>query len=232
MISRRSFLQGISGAAGLLVTSVNGLDIIPEAHAAKPLVSIQEYSAAKGEPILVDPVYSTTRNFVGKPLSGYDKPECLSNPAVIESLMKINKRLQHREDLILDLQLLIKDAYRPQEATDDMVHWAEQQPNPEYYLGKYIARRSGHRLGNTVDLTLASCSGKEVWMGSYFDEFNQNAHFGTAREMTARDLPWGKEGYMVVDSVKPRQLRAILRDEMKKEGFIPYALEWWHFTKK
>ena len=134
MLSRRSFLQGISGAAGLLVTSVNGLDIIPEAHAANNLVSIQEYSAAKLKPVLIDPVYATARNFVGRPLHGYDKPECLSNPVIIESLMNINRRLLGREDLTVDLQLLVKDAYRPQEATDDMVQWAEQQPNPNYYL--------------------------------------------------------------------------------------------------
>ena len=113
-----------------------------------------------------------------------------------------------------------------------MVQWAQQQSNPEYYLGTYIAKRSGHKLGNTIDITLASCSGKEVWMGSYFDEFNQNAHFATNREMTPRDSQWGREGYLVVESLTPLQSRTILRDEMKKEGFAPYALEWWHFTKK
>lgn len=233
MVSRRSLLVGASGTIGLLVADASGINVFSaRAHAANPFVSIQEYSAAKGEPVLVDPVYATTRNFVGRPLRGYDKQECLSNPAVIESLMNINKRLRVREGVAVNLQLLVKDAYRSQEATDDMIQWAEQQPNPEYYLGTYIARHSSHRLGNTVDVTLASYSGKEVWMGSHFDEFNRNAHFGTSREITSRDLKWTREGYSVVESATPPQLRTILRDEMKKEGFAPYAVEWWHFTKK
>ena len=112
MLSRRTLLQGLSGGVSLLAAEGSGISFLSnEAHAANKLINIQEYSAAKGEPILIDPVYATTRNFVGRPLRRYDKPECLSNPAVIESLMNINRRLRHREDLTINLQLLVKDAY-------------------------------------------------------------------------------------------------------------------------
>lgn len=230
MISRRLFLTGTGGIVALCAA---GVDIL-EAHAAPSrFVSIEEYSAAQSERICVDPVYATTRNFVGRPLNGYAKRECLSTPEVIGSLMSINRGLQHREDLVVNLQLLVKDVYRPQEATDDMVRWALSQPNPEFYLGKYIARQSTHKSGSTVDVTLATCTGREVWMGSYFDEFNHNAHFGITRDFTPKDLQWAAgSSYFRHESMTTKQLREVLREEMEKEGFKPYALEWWHFSKK
>ena len=225
MLTRRDF---IAGGSALILTSSFGL-----ANAAQAMIDLAKYSEAKGEPVLVDPVYATRRNFVGKPLSGYSNRECLTTPAVAESLMNINRQLANRDDLQIRMQLLVKDIYRPQEATDEMVHWAEQQPNPEHYLGKYIAKHSSHRSGKTVDLTLATCSGSEMWMGSYFDEFNANAHFGTTRSCTGRDTQWGYGNYYsVIANPTPLRLREVLRTEMKKEGFTPYALEWWHFSKK
>ena len=78
----------------------------------------------------------------------------------------------------------------------------------------YIAERSGHSRGSTVDLTLFELrTGREADMGGTFDYFGARSHAdysGISAEQSA--------------------MRALLRDVMVRHGFRPYAGEWWHFT--
>ena len=81
------------------------------------------------------------------------------------------------------MTLKLFDGYRPQTAVDDFIRWT-QDPNDtlnkaRYYpnsnkielfdLG-YIAKRSGHSRGSTLDITLVyskgPSKGKELDMGS------------------------------------------------------------------
>jgi zinc D-Ala-D-Ala dipeptidase len=78
----------------------------------------------------------------------------------------------------------------------------------------YIASRSGHSRGSTVDLTLINLADKkDLDMGSGFDWF-------------------GPESWPDNPSASPSQqaLRLLLQTLMKKQGFKPYPQEWWHFT--
>lgn len=77
----------------------------------------------------------------------------------------------------------------------------------------YIAGRSGHSRGSTVDLTLAQTSGGELDMGTSFDFFSP-------RSWTAAETI----------SATARANRALLAASMRRHGFRPYAKEWWHFT--
>ena len=78
----------------------------------------------------------------------------------------------------------------------------------------YIAERSGHSRGSTVDLTLFDMNtGKEVDMGGTFDWFGSESHpgyNGVTKEQFAN--------------------RMLLRERMLAHGFKPIAEEWWHFT--
>ena len=78
----------------------------------------------------------------------------------------------------------------------------------------YIAERSGHSRGSTVDLTLINLeSGQELDMGTPWDYFDP--------------LSWPSSENV---SSEQRVNRYILRDVMLKYGFRPVAEEWWHFT--
>jgi zinc D-Ala-D-Ala dipeptidase len=77
----------------------------------------------------------------------------------------------------------------------------------------YIAERSGHSRGSTVDVTLAQTSGRELDMGTPFDFFSP-------RSWTAAETI----------SATARANRALLAASMRRRGFRPYAKEWWHFT--
>lgn len=79
----------------------------------------------------------------------------------------------------------------------------------------YIAARSSHSRGSTVDLTLVSLDGPgtELDMGSPFDYFGPPSWPDSAAVSPAQ-----------------RAHRLLLRTLMTKHGFKPYPQEWWHFT--
>jgi D-alanyl-D-alanine dipeptidase len=80
----------------------------------------------------------------------------------------------------------------------------------------YIAERSGHSRGSTVDLTIVSVAGDdrvELDMGTPFDFFDPRSH-----------------GESTVVTAAQRAHRLLLRSVMEKHGFRPLAEEWWHFT--
>ncbi len=128
--------------------------------------------------------------------------------------------------------LKIFDAYRPQQAVDHFVRWAEAlgdvRMKAEFYPDvakenlfreEYIAARSSHTRGSTVDLTIvaldAPAGDSGLDMGSEFDFFGQRSwpHYA--------DISGAQRAH-----------RMLLRILMMKHGFKPYPKEWWHFTLK
>jgi len=78
----------------------------------------------------------------------------------------------------------------------------------------YIASRSGHSRGSTIDLTLARRdNGEPLDMGTPFDFFSP------------RSLPSDRQ-----ISAEAQKNRALLAQAMAHRGFRPYEKEWWHFT--
>ena len=95
------------------------------------------------------------------------------------------RRLEIR--LFTGLGIKVFDAYRPQQAVDQFVRWAKDlsdiRMKAQYYpevekqhlfRDGYIASRSGHSRGSTLDLTLFELeTGKELDMGTAFDFFDK-----------------------------------------------------------
>ena len=122
----------------------------------------------------------------------------------------MQKRLKRQH-----LGLLVYDGYRPVRATEAMVAWAERVGRKvELVDGGYIASRSRHNLGTTVDLTLIDLRTRApLDMGTEFDTFSEAAHTANATGVAAAN-------------------RRILVDAMEAEGFQNYDQEWWHFTMR
>lgn len=169
--------------------------------------------------------YHSTYNFVGKRIDGYVAPEAILTEEAAAALRKASDALKER-----GYRLKIYDAYRPQRAVDHFMRWAADRNDVKmravFYpeLDKsvlfdqgYIAAKSGHSRGSTVDLTLVeSVTGREADMGGVFDYFGRCSHSGFTEGLT------------------PAQIanRRILREAMVAAGFKPLAEEWWHFTLK
>ena len=168
--------------------------------------------------------YFSTYNFVGERIDGYLAPTALMTREAADSLRAVS------DDVIkLGYRLKIYDAYRPQCAVDHFVRWASDitdttmrryfYPDVDkslLFAEGYIAEKSGHTRGSTVDLTLFDMNTeKEVDMGGTFDWFGVESH------PNYRDIT--EEQYAN---------RMILRDAMLRHGFKPLDEEWWHFTLK
>ena len=168
--------------------------------------------------------YHSTYNFVGTRVDGYEEPVALITRQAAEALKAVNRELMAQ-----GYRIKVYDTYRPQRAVSHFVRWAKaisdtltkQSFYPEvdkrllFKLG-FIASKSGHSRGSTIDLTLVHAqSGKEVDMGGVFDYFGQLSH----------------PSYQQITK-EQKANRMLLRRVMMKHGFAPLSTEWWHFTLK
>ena len=168
--------------------------------------------------------YYSTYNFVGSRINGYERPVAYLTKEAAEALRKVSDEVMRK-----GYRLKIYDAYRPQRAVNHFEAWAKDLKDTrmkEYFYPEldksvlfkqgYIAHRSGHSRGSTVDLTLFDMNTeKEADMGGTFDYF-------------------GKKSHSDYKGLTPAQYncRMLLREAMTKHGFKPLAEEWWHFTLK
>ena len=166
--------------------------------------------------------YYTTYNFVGERIDGYEEPIALLTREAACALRQVSDDLRAQ-----GYRLVIYDAYRPQRAVDHFVRWAQdlqsdsmkpvfypEVEKDELFDRGFIARRSGHSRGSTVDLTLLEeRTGRLLDMGGPFDFFGELSHPDHA-------------------GITPEQHanRMLLRDAMLARGFRPLSTEWWHFT--
>jgi D-alanyl-D-alanine dipeptidase len=170
--------------------------------------------------LVVDMRYFGTHNFVGTRVDGYEAPVCVLTQQAATALAAVQRDLRPR-----GLGLKVFDCYRPARGVRHFVRWAREADNStkaEFYphVAKgnlfregYIASRSGHSRGSTVDLTLVRLPGnEELDMGTPFDFLSPQA---------------GLRGNVGAEA---RANRRILADAMRARGFVGYDKEWWHFT--
>lgn len=170
----------------------------------------------------VDLRYNSSNNFVGKRVHGYLSDQLILTRQAAEALKLVQAELQNQ-----NICLLVFDGYRPQQAVNHFMTWAKDLNDtlnkkrfyPEVakknlFNEGYIASRSGHSKGSTVDLTLIDGNtGKPLDMGSDFDFFGEAS--------------WVDYNHI---TEKQKANRKLLQEVMIKHGFRNYPKEWWHFT--
>ena len=166
--------------------------------------------------------YFTDHNFVGMPIEGYNSNRLILTKEAAEALKKVQEDLRNQ-----NLCLKVYDGYRPQLAVDHFVRWAkdlgdtinkrEFYPEVEkqfLFSEGYIASKSGHSRGSTVDLTIIDAdTGELLDMGGFFDFFGEESW---------TDNP-------DITEVQKKN-RGILQSAMEKHNFRNYPKEWWHYT--
>lgn len=191
--------------------------------------------------ILQDIRYAGSHNFLARPADGYRAAECVLAEPAAAALKQAQEKLAGQ-----NLSLIVWDCYRPARAVRDFVRWTtdpDQRMKAEFFpriektrlvpLG-YIAARSRHSLGGTVDVGI-------IAVGAAFDS--------TAKKSVSCILPKGERlddgtidfgsGYDCFDPVAnvgnaevartASDNRRFLSELMASVGFKPYAMEWWHF---
>mmetsp|Transcript_15908 Transcript_15908/g.26760 ORF Transcript_15908/g.26760 Transcript_15908/m.26760 type:complete len:282 (+) Transcript_15908:80-925(+) len=171
--------------------NVSKLDENEEVNYAKtlPLGFVDLAEAIPG--LIIDARYAGNDNFLGRPVNGYNANKVFISEEAAIALKMVQEDIRPK-----GLQLKIFDGYRPQRAVDDFITWVRDPldtktksmyyphiPKNELIPGGYIAPKSGHSRGSTVDLTLAVLSsstsnesGVELDMGSPFDYFGRISH--------------------------------------------------------
>lgn len=199
------------------------------------------------DPTIVQDIrYATANNFVGHPLAGYRAGECVVKRDVGLRLKKIQEELAGQK-----LSLKMFDCYRPTRAVADMVRWSrdgkdvpgERRYNPAFRkadlfrLG-YIATYSGHSTGSALDLTLVDLTADN---SATFDPAKSYADCTAPVDKRAPEgsIDMGT-GYDCSDvkantaspAITPeqRKWRTTLVAAMRKQGFVNYFREWWHFS--
>ncbi|MFG3273951.1 M15 family metallopeptidase [Streptomyces luteogriseus] len=192
--------------------------------------------------------YVTPHNFVGERIDGYRQPICILTRPAAQALHKAQRRLLRK-----GYTLKVYDCYRPQRAVDHFVRWAEDlddeamkgefYPNVDktrLFADGYIAAKSGHSRGSTLDVTLVRLPAKptrpyhpgeplvpcfapqgerfpdnSIDMGTGFDCFDTLSH-------TLDPRIQGRQ----------RANRLLLKSTLEDLGFVNLAEEWWHYTFK
>ena len=121
--------------------------------------------------LMLDIRYATPHNLTGEPLDGYLSPKALSTLEAAQALGVALRALEKH-----GYGLCIFDAYRPQKAVNHFLRWSQAsedgQTKAEFYPGLdkrelfplgYIALRSGHSRGSTIDLTLTENGVPWIW---------------------------------------------------------------------
>ena len=187
--------------------------------------------------------YHSTYNFVGDRIDGYERPTALLTVEAAKALKAVSDDVKKQ-----GYRLKIYDAYRPQRAVTHFMRWAKDigdtRMKAYFYpdLDKsvlfakgYIAEKSGHSRGSTVDLTLFDMTtGKDVDMGGTFDWFGKESHPAWCGDPQAHKYTGTFSGNTPsaerrINAVQFRN-RMLLRDAMMRHGFRPIEEEWWHFT--
>ena len=166
--------------------------------------------------------YYSTFNFVGKRVDGYEEPVAILTKEAARALKSVSNEM-----IVHGYRLKIYDAYRPARAVKHFELWGiddldlSMKPffypdlqKQELFVKGYIAAKSSHSRGSTVDLTLLDMkTGKDIDMGSPFDFFGEISH----------------PDYKGITD-EQYENRMLLQNAMKRAGFIPIDCEWWHFT--
>jgi zinc D-Ala-D-Ala dipeptidase len=189
--------------------------------------------------------YAGAHNFVGRRVDGYLAAECMLTERAARALKQMQAELTARK-----LSLIVWDCYRPVRAVRDFFAWsripsdtrmkAEFYPNTDktqlFALG-YLARRSAHSRGSTVDLGIVPAS---VASPPGYDPTAAlkpcTAPKGERFEDGTIDFGTGYDCLDALASTSSQNVgvqatadRLRLQELMRRFGFKPYSREWWHF---
>lgn len=189
--------------------------------------------------------YAGEHNFIGRRIDGYDAAECILTVPAARGLIRVQTELALR-----GLSLIVWDCYRPARAVRDFTNWsrlpsetrmkAEFFPNTDkvnFFQQGYLATRSAHSRGSTVDLGIVPSSVRDLPkfdptapLKSCTAPKGQRFEDGTLDFGTEHDCLDPQANTTSANIPKEAQdNRLLLRDAMQRAGFKPYSKEWWHF---
>lgn len=194
--------QGVSpNQYGLMViTGKDDYKYTVSADSAKKMVELK--SMVPG--LVYELRYAGKNNFMNRRMYAANTRNTFMRLPAAKALLAVQTKLNAQ-----GYGLKIWDAYRPYSVTEkfwEMVKDERYVANP--------AKGSGHNRGIAVDLTIiVLATGKELDMGTGFDNFTDTAHHNFTNL-----------------SPEVLQNRKLLRETMLACGFNLFDSEWWHYS--
>jgi D-alanyl-D-alanine dipeptidase len=165
------------------------------------------------EGIAIDLRYATPNNFIGRDL--YSPFDCAwLHVQAAAALEKVVAWLAGRRP---GCTALVLDALRPQRVQQQL--WdALEGTGLQMYLANPV-RGSIHSYGMALDITILDEQGRELDMGTGFDDLTELSH------------PKLEDGFLASGQLTELQIanRRLLRAAMNEAGFVGINTEWWHF---
>lgn len=157
--------------------------------------------------------YASENNFLGKNIYG-DFHQCLLHEIAAGKFRQAARALEQERP---GWKFLIFDCLRPR-SLQEMLYAAVKGTARQPYVAD---PRTGslHNFGFAIDLSLEDETGRELDMGTPFDDF-------TALSRPDQERENKEEGKL---STEQLEHRSILRNVMLKAGFIQLPIEWWHY---
>ena len=195
--------------------------------------------------IQLDIRYYTANNFTGRQIKGYNSAKCILSIEAAKALTTAQKQANK-----FGYSIKVYDCYRPQRAVTDFVEWARDTgdtkmqhrfypavPKNELFRQGYIAEKSGHSRGSTMDLTLAPLNTRQPEIMP--DNIRYDCRLQKSERYPDNSIDMGT-GYDCFDELAhtdnplingtARKNRRLLRQIMESAGFVNYDKEWWHYT--
>ncbi|WP_434587942.1 M15 family metallopeptidase [Streptomyces sp. A5-4] len=247
MTGLASALRALATAAVALLTVTA---VSPTAQAKPEPKAPREFVALRSvAPTIIQEMrYATGHNFMGEPVDGYRRPVCILTGPAAKALQQTQLKLLRR-----GYSLKVYDCYRPQRAVDHFVRWAkdleDEAMKKEFYprvdksrlfADGYIAEKSGHSRGSTVDLTIVRLPAEPT--RPYLPgEPLTSCYAPKAERFPDNSVDMGT-GYDCFDTLshtddpriggEQRANRQLLKGSLADAGFVNLAEEWWHYTFK
>ena len=199
--------------AVIFLISISSWGLSVKESLKKVMASPDFVEISAGPEIVLDLRYGTTNNFVGRDMYGEFKKAFLHKDAAA----KFKQAQAKLQQLKPGYKILIFDALRPRSV--QRILWSKVVNTPQQGFVGNPDKGSMHNFGMAIDLSLTDAKGKELDMGTPFDDFTDLAQ----PKMEEKNLAEGK--------LTPAQLenRKLLRKIMTEAGFIQLPHEWWHY---
>jgi D-alanyl-D-alanine dipeptidase len=196
--------------------------------------------------LIVEIRYAGANNFMGRPIPGYRAARCLLTQDAAKGLQCAADALRPR-----GFALKVYDCYRPQTAVNAFVAWGrdlrDQKMKLEFYpeIDKrslfnsgYIASRSGHSRGSTVDLTIVALSSSQASYDPGTSSFRAcDSDAGVRTDDGSTDMGTGFDCFSRLSHTRSTGVnslqqanRKLLHTSMRQCGWTNNRNEWWHYT--
>jgi D-alanyl-D-alanine dipeptidase len=236
MTYERAAREGLAAGACLVAAAALAVSPLGAAEMLDDFVYLRDIDPS----IRQDMRYAGSDNFTGAPVPGYEAAECVLVRQAAEALKAVQADIKPK-----GLSLRVYDCYRPTQAVAAFVAWAKAPDDPTAkavhypHLSKadlfpdYIATRSGHSRGATLDLTVEPIGATEMHPRGISCAAPQKGHApdGSLAMGTSFDC-FDVKANTQTPGLTPEEIenRGSLRDAMAARGFKNYPLEWWHYT--